>query len=178
MGVSGNDSCCSQLVKYGMFISNLIIFVSKKLHFAFSFFNLLSFALLPLQCRKVIAMLRQTGSNPRSFLTDWRCNCICDWFNYTRGSQLPKWAIGHESLFGCRICARHHLSSSVSLVVLRMLRCSQGNQMHAANGMWNSLEMPADTSKIADQAQCQEIIKIERKLGLINLFRFAKVILH
>lgn len=33
MGVSGNDSCCSQLVKYGMFISNLIIFVSIFLHF-------------------------------------------------------------------------------------------------------------------------------------------------
>ena len=28
MGVSGRADCCSQVVKYGMFISNLIIFVS------------------------------------------------------------------------------------------------------------------------------------------------------
>jgi len=41
MGVSGNDSCCSQVVKYGMFVSNLIIFLGGAIVFVIGLITLI-----------------------------------------------------------------------------------------------------------------------------------------
>jgi hypothetical protein len=115
MGVGGRQDFCSQLVKYGMFISNLIIFVSRTFP-----------ALLQVQATM--------NSKLVLIPTDWRRDRICSRSHYTRRSQLLKRIVGHEPVFRCRLRPRHHIGAGLSVVVLRLLRSCSGSEMHAVDG--------------------------------------------
>lgn len=115
MGVGGRNDFCGQLVKYGMFISNLVIFVSTFPEFI-----------------RFIEPVNKLVLTPANI--DRRCNCLCVGTHYARRPKFPQRAARHEPVLRSRLRSRHHFGAGVSAVFLRLLRGSAGDQVHALDG--------------------------------------------
>lgn len=138
MGFGSKDEWCGSAVKYSMFLSNFIIFVSNPMFFEvfFSYFRDNTIYWFSI-CSFSFNIFNHT--NRTELLAD-RGHCAGGHIGlYSVRQVVHQRNLGHQHVHRGRVRIDRHGHSAIIPVVFGMCRCRQGSQVHAANGKQNYL---------------------------------------